>query len=73
MERNPEDKQFHEKITQEDAWVVIKSYFKQHGLVSQQISSFDRFLQFNVQEVVKEHASNRIKLEPQYIPGKDYS
>jgi DNA-directed RNA polymerase beta subunit len=35
-------------IDQDDAWTVIRSYFSQHGLVSQQISSFDRFLNFNV-------------------------
>ena len=29
----------------EDSWQVIKSYFKLHGLVSQQISSFNRFLE----------------------------
>lgn len=39
----------------EDSWKVIKSYFKQHGLVSQQISSFDRFLEKSIQEIVREH------------------
>jgi DNA-directed RNA polymerase beta subunit len=32
------------EIDQDDAWHVIKAYFKQHGLVSQQISSFNRFI-----------------------------
>lgn len=41
-------------IDQDDAWTVIRSYFSQHGLVSQQISSFDRFLNFNVQEIINE-------------------
>jgi len=50
-------------IDQEDAWTVIKAYFKQHGLVSQQISSFNRFLEFNVDEIVKEHRFNTIKVE----------
>ena len=35
-------------IDSEDAWAVIKAYFQQHGLVSQQIGSFNRFLKFNV-------------------------
>jgi DNA-directed RNA polymerase beta subunit len=54
---------FSEEIDTEDAWSVIRAYFKQHGLVSQQISSFNRFLSFNVQEIVREHATNRIKVE----------
>ena len=57
------------EIDQDDAWAVIRAYFKQHGLVSQQISSFNRFLSFSVQEIVKEHRENRIKVEPQYVPG----
>ena len=61
-----------EEIDQDDAWAAIRAYFKQHGLVSQQISSFNRFLSFNVQEIVKEHKDNRIKVEPQYLPGKYY-
>ena len=36
------------EIDQDDAWAVIRAYFKQHGLVSQQISSFNRFLSFSV-------------------------
>ena len=35
-------------IDSDDAWTVIKAYFQQHGLVSQQIGSFNRFLKFNV-------------------------
>lgn len=57
----------------EDSWKVIKSYFKQHGLVSQQISSFDRFLEKSIQEIVKEHQDNRINCTPQYRPGNSRS
>ena len=32
------------EIDSEDAWKLIRQYFFQHGLVSQQISSYDRFL-----------------------------
>ena len=39
----------------DDAWAVIRSYFKKHGLVSQQISSFNRFLEVSIQEIVNEH------------------
>jgi DNA-directed RNA polymerase II subunit RPB2 len=43
------------EIEDEDSWAVINSYFKQHGLVSQQIASFNRFLENSVQDVVREH------------------
>jgi len=49
-------------IDNDDCWQVIRSYFKQHGLVSQQISSFNRFLQQSVQEIVKEHQDNKIEV-----------
>ncbi len=52
------------EIEDEDSWAVIDQYFKQHGLVSQQISSFDRFLKTSVQEIVKEHHVNMIKVDP---------
>ena len=41
-------------IDQDDCWKVIDSYFKQNGLVAQQIFSFERFLQYSVQEIIKE-------------------
>lgn len=51
-------------IDQDDAWTVIRSYFSQHGLVSQQISSFDRFLNFNVQEIINEIGKVQIDVIP---------
>ena len=42
-------------IEADDAWTVIKSYFQQHGLVSQQVESFNRFLKFNVQDIISEN------------------
>jgi DNA-directed RNA polymerase II subunit RPB2 len=62
-ENNPEHSPL---IDQEDAWSVIRAYFKQHGLVSQQVSSFNRFLSYNVQEIVKEQKCIRIPIENQY-------
>lgn len=51
MVEDPEDlDQF--DIDQEDSWKVIKAYFRQHGLVSQQLSSFDRFLLHEIQDIV---------------------
>lgn len=62
-----------DEITQEDAWAVIKSYFEQHGLVSQQISSFDRFLSYTVQDIVTENSVISITPETQYAPGSKLS
>jgi DNA-directed RNA polymerase beta subunit len=70
MMENPEREILEGEIEDEDQWAVIDQYFKQHGLVSQQISSFDRFLKSSLQEVVKEHQVTLIKLENQYKPGK---
>ena len=58
------------QIDSEDAWTVIKAYFQQHGLVSQQISSFNRFLKFNVQDIVLENGEIQIEEVPQYTTGK---
>jgi DNA-directed RNA polymerase II subunit RPB2 len=49
---------------------VIRSYFQQHGLVSQQIESFNRFLKFNVQDIVTENGEIQIEEQPQYTVGK---
>ena len=59
-------------VDQDDAWTVIRSYFLQHGLVSQQISSFDRFLNFNVQEIINEIGKVQIDVVPQYVTGKKW-
>lgn len=61
-----------DEITQEDAWAVIKSYFEQHGLVSQQISSFDRFLNYTIQDIVHELREIEIVPEKQYAPGRKF-
>jgi DNA-directed RNA polymerase beta subunit len=50
-------------IDQDDSWKVIDSYFKQNGLVAQQINSFENFLQYSVKEVIKEFRENNIKKE----------
>lgn len=37
---------------QEDAWVVISSFFEEKGLVRQQLDSFNEFIQHTMQEIV---------------------
>ena len=39
---------FNQEIDQDDCWKVIDSYFKKNGLVTQQLSSFERFLKYEV-------------------------
>ena len=60
-------------IDADDAWVVIKSYFQQHGLVSQQVESFNRFLKFNVQDIISENGEVQIEEVPQFTTTKKQS
>jgi DNA-directed RNA polymerase beta subunit len=39
-------------ISAADSWVVIESYFQQHNLVSQQIGSFNNFINNRLQVLV---------------------
>jgi DNA-directed RNA polymerase II subunit RPB2 len=43
------------EITQEESWIIISNYFEKHGLVSQQIGSFNQFIENNIQEVISEN------------------
>ena len=56
-------------ISQIDAWVVIKAYFDEKGLVRQQLDSFDQFITNTVTEVVEETPVINLKPVPQYGPG----
>ena len=58
-------------IDQDDCWKVIDSYFKQNGLVAQQIFSFERFLQYSVQEIIKEFREQSIQKDKQYFGQYD--
>ena len=58
-------------IDHEDSWKVIDSYFKQNGLVAQQIFSYERFLQYSVQEIIKENRVTNIEKQRQYIGQQD--
>lgn len=60
-----------DEITQEDAWVVIDKYFKEKGLVGQQIDSFDEFVINTIQELIEDAGEITVIPENQYIPGQD--
>ncbi|KAI5134617.1 DNA-directed RNA polymerase II subunit RPB2 [Nematocida ausubeli] len=44
------------KLTQEDCWKVVSAFFKDKGLVRQQLDSFNEFIQSTMQEVVDENS-----------------
>ena len=44
-----------QEISGQDCWKVISAYFSQHGLVSQQIDSFNQFVTKNIQEIIDEN------------------
>jgi DNA-directed RNA polymerase II subunit RPB2 len=45
------------EVTTEDCWVVISAFFKEKGLVSQQLDSFDEFIHTSIQELVWEDST----------------
>ena len=56
-----------ESINEEDCWKIVNSYFKQYGLVSQQINSFNHFISKDIQEIINENKTLIIN------PDEDYS
>ena len=55
-----------EEITDKDSWKVISAYFNQHGLVSQQIGSFNQFIETNIQEIIDENKTINIEPDTNY-------
>lgn len=53
--------------TQEGCWTIISRYFDEHGLVRQQIDSFNSFIDQTIQEIVDE---NRVLVIQSMIPGR---
>lgn len=58
-----------DEITHEDAWTVISAYFKEKGLVHQQLDSFVEFIQNTMQEIVDQNAEIEIRSESQHHPS----
>ena len=63
-EENQEER---EGLTDKDSWKVIRAYFRQHGLVSQQIGSFNQFVGRNIQEIIDENKT--IIIDPDIYYG----
>ena len=58
-------------MTQEDAWVVIESFFQQNGLVRQQLDSFNEFVESTMLEIVEEEPDIVVEPQAQHRPGDE--
>ncbi|KAI3386255.1 hypothetical protein SNEBB_000353 [Seison nebaliae] len=53
-------------LWQEACWVIIASYFRERGLVRQQLESFDDFLKVSVQRIIDDIPIIELKAEVEY-------
>ncbi|KAJ3401560.1 DNA-dependent RNA polymerase II [Chytriomyces hyalinus] len=58
-------------LTQEDCWTVISSFFQEKGLVSQQLASYNEFIQNTMQEIVEENQPPAIETNSSYSGADD--
>jgi DNA-directed RNA polymerase II subunit RPB2 len=56
-----------DQITQNDCWTVIASYFDEKGLVSQQLDSYDEFIENTMQDIVDENNSISVVYDDQQV------
>ncbi|KAK6462129.1 hypothetical protein DFJ63DRAFT_143805 [Scheffersomyces coipomensis] len=59
-------------ITPEDCWTVISSFFQEKGLVSQQLDSFDEFIESTIQELVWEDSHLILDQPAQHTTEDDH-
>ena len=50
-------------------WLVIGSFFKEKGLVFNQIDSFNNFTSVTIQQHIQDHSAIEITPQEQFIPG----
>lgn len=60
-----------EDISPEDAWTVVNAYFKEKGLVRQQLDSFDEFINNSIQELVNDMPEIEVRPNQQFLPGEE--
>lgn len=65
-----EDDEGSQQITQEDCWTVISAFFEEKGLVSQQLDSFNDFVENMLQDIVDHEP--RLSLVQTVPPGSEY-
>ncbi|KAL6937496.1 DNA-dependent RNA polymerase II [Hanseniaspora osmophila] len=58
-------------ITAEDSWVVISAFFREKGLVSQQLDSFNQFISFTMQDLIVEDSSLILEQPAQHTTESD--
>ncbi|OWB84592.1 hypothetical protein B5S33_g3241 [[Candida] boidinii] len=58
-------------ITTEDCWTVISSFFEIKGLASQQLDSFDNFIEMSIQELVLEDSKLILDQPAQHVAEDD--
>jgi DNA-directed RNA polymerase II subunit RPB2 len=58
-------------INEEDAWTVISAYFRERGLVRQQLDSFDHFMSITMQELMDQSPDIELVPESQHMPGTE--
>ncbi|ONH68821.1 DNA-directed RNA polymerase II subunit RPB2 [Cyberlindnera fabianii] len=59
------------EVTSEDCWTVISAFFKEKGLVSQQLDSFDEFIHTSIQELVEEDKTLILEQPAQHANESD--
>nr|PIM05069.1 DNA-directed RNA polymerase II RPB2 [Toxoplasma gondii COUG] len=58
-------------VDQDACWAVVSSFFHSHGLVNQQLESFNDFVSYKIQEIIDEHPPIEIRPTPQYRPEEE--
>jgi len=65
-----EDIKIPSALSEDDIWQVIDIYFKENGLVKQQIDSYNRFIE-DLTEVVLQEGKFNVSILPQFKLGED--
>lgn len=58
-------------ISSEDSWVVISAFFRERGLVSQQLDSFNQFIQTTLEDLITEDTSLILEQPAQHTSAED--
>ncbi|KAI8852979.1 DNA-directed RNA polymerase II subunit RPB2 [Chytridium lagenaria] len=66
-----EEEEYSEQISQEDCWEVITSFFREKGLVRQQLESFDEFIQNTMQEIIEENETLVLQSHSNHTGAED--
>jgi DNA-directed RNA polymerase II subunit RPB2 len=55
-----------DKLTQEDCWTVIASFFERRGLVRQQLDSFNEFINSGMQDIIEDSGDLNLEQHEQH-------